>query len=188
MSPRHRPVPCASHHLERGAFSRHAWLLLGVSLVLAVFATALLGRPGSQHTQVEAADQNFNISLDQTISNGVPSAGAGNIEAIGDRDIYSFTAGPNQEVFFDTISAPFGIRWTLERPDLSDIFTDSIMSNDQGLRLLNQAGTYTLTVHSGGTTSGTYSFIIRSVPAAQSFSLALDQTVSNGLINGSSHP
>src|SRR5919109_1229764 len=44
----------------------------------------------------ESFDQSFGINIGDTVQNGQPAAGAGNIENAGDRDIYTFTAVAGQ--------------------------------------------------------------------------------------------
>ena len=44
------------------------------------------------------------LPFGQMVTNGLPAAGAGNIESTGAQDIYTFTATPGQTVFFDAQS------------------------------------------------------------------------------------
>ena len=53
-------------------------------------------------TSVAAADV-FAVSIGDTISNGVPSAGAGNIETPGADDEYAFTGTVGQVIRFDDL-------------------------------------------------------------------------------------
>jgi hypothetical protein len=123
----------------------------------------------------------FAIAIDDTVSNGVPEAGAGNIESPGALDIYTFTAEADRSVFFDVLSEDAGLvntRWKLEAPDDSEVFEDNL--RDSGLVDLPQPGIYKLTVgddNSGGT--GTYSFKLQGVPLPDRFTINIGDTVSS---------
>src|SRR5262249_49552592 len=74
-----------------------------------------------------AATQMFTIGLNQVVSDGVPAAGAGNIEGPGAIDIYTFTAGPGTQVFFDEISTTnCNVTWTLQDPSMAVIFNQQL--------------------------------------------------------------
>src|SRR5205814_996063 len=47
----------------------------------------------------------FPIAIGDTVTNGVPGSGAGNIETPGAQDIYTFTATPGEAVFFSELNA-----------------------------------------------------------------------------------
>ncbi|MBZ0289939.1 MAG: lamin tail domain-containing protein, partial [Anaerolineae bacterium] len=128
-----------------------------------------------------AAPQNFAISVGDTVSDGVPGAGAGNIESPGARDIYTFSATAGDIVYFDNIGATDSIYWQLTSPTSIQIFNTS---GDGGLRTLAETGTYTLTL--GGVAdyddvSGTYSFKLWVVPDPDEFTNVIGDTVSDGV-------
>ncbi len=116
---------------------------------------------------VPAPDQ-FAIAIGDTVSNGVPAAGAGNIETRGVRDIYTFNATAGQKVYFDLLDVAEdlqNVNWRLVSPDETVIF-DRILNCcggvDPGEYTLEQTGTYTIIVgedYDPGT--GTYSFELR---------------------------
>jgi hypothetical protein len=143
---------------------------------------------------VQAVDQNFALGFDHQVSNGTidgaAAPGAGNIEAGGDRDIYSFTVPANTEIFIETFSVTSSgtLRWTLAPTSGPPVFANTFISNDPGRLLLTAGGAYTLTAFGDGAATGTYSFVIHSVPNPEFFSLALDQTVANGTIGGAAAP
>src|SRR5690606_28413591 len=88
--------------------------------------------------------QQFAISFGDMVSDGVPAAGAGNIESPGAVDVYSFEGQAAQTAVLDAISGPTsGLRAILTAPDgtelLNAIYTDQQV-------LLPETGTYTLAV------------------------------------------
>jgi hypothetical protein len=110
-------------------------------------------------------DQNFSIHIGDTVSNGVPSAGAGNIEHSGSRDIYTFSGTAGQKVFFDALSASNNhLKWRLTNPSNMQIF-NIFINVDGGQRTLPATGTYTIRVSSDDGATGTYSFRIYNVNA-----------------------
>jgi hypothetical protein len=124
--------------------------------------------------------QQFAISFGDTISDGVPAPGAGNLEEPGAVDIYIFVAPAGQAAIFDWLSGSnVQIGWQLQAPDSSVLF-DSVLRDWQ--LPLSQTGTYTLTVD-GNTASnvGEYSFRLLAVPAPQQFAINIGDTISNGV-------
>ena len=130
----------------------------------------------------DAEDSRFPIALDDTVSDGVPSAGAGNIENPGALDIYKFTTEAGRDVIFDVLneaSSLSGTRWKLEDSAGQEVFERNL--DDTGVISLVKGGEYTLTVgddNSGGT--GTYSFKLIGIPLPNSFNITIGDTVSNG--------
>ena len=132
---------------------------------------------------VPAPDE-FAINVGDTVSNGVPGAGAGNIESPGVMDVYTFNVNPNQELFIEMIDRDglTQIDWQLESPT-GPIFTKSLFGGSEDVPDLTESGTYTLTVgldEEWGET-GTYSFKVWDVPAADTFAISVGDTVSNGV-------
>jgi hypothetical protein len=126
----------------------------------------------------------FTINVGDTISNGVPGPGAGNIESPGVQDIYHFTATPGQQVFFDLLShtGPYFDGWRLTDSAGTEIFDRCFGCTEVGIRTLTRGGVYTITVGSDtddGT--GTYAFKLWPVPSAQQFNINIGDTVSNGV-------
>jgi hypothetical protein len=132
---------------------------------------------------VGAEENRFPITFGDTVSDGVPSAGAGNIENAGAFDIYTFEAEPDREVRFELISRDDTLRfsrWKLVSPSGTEVFARTLGTT--GIIALPEPGTYTLTVgddSSGGT--GTYSFQLIGIPLPDRFSIPLDSVVSNGV-------
>ena len=80
-----------------------------------------------------------------------------------------------------------GGRW---QPSPGAIYPTISQLEDEGLLTLTAGGTYTIFVRTDAnvTATGTYSFRIHRVAPAQTFSLALDETVANGTIGGFAQP
>jgi hypothetical protein len=130
---------------------------------------------------VPPAAQAFTISLGDTVSDGVPEVGAGNLEVPGAVDSYTFDAVAGQEIIFDALVGDTGqFRIILTAPDGTEMFND--FYQDQQVTL-PQAGTYNLRVTGGLVTLfGTYSFRLLSVPpSAQEFTISIGDTVADGV-------
>jgi hypothetical protein len=128
------------------------------------------------------APQQFNINIGDTVSDGVPNSGAGNIEMPGAVDIYTFTATTGQEVIFDWLSGSnVFINWRLQAPDDTVLFNSHLLDYQV---LLSQTGTYTLTLQGRGIDDvDLYSFRLVEVPAPQQFTINIGDAVSDGVPN-----
>lgn len=125
------------------------------------------------------------ITIGSTVSNGVPVAGAGNIEVPGSLDEYVFSAQAGQNVFIETVSAPpvFGgwLKFRLTAPDDTRVVDSYLDSSHEGRVTLPEAGQYRLEIWSGLDSlahTGTYAFRIRDIPPDPTFAINLGQTVS----------
>lgn len=101
----------------------------------------------------------FAINIGDTVSDGVPALGAGNIETPGVEDHYTFTAAAGQTVLFDAQGAAEGsayLEWDLLDPQGEFVFNSGIF-NDH-LRTLTVGGTYTIIVDGYSDTTRTYQF------------------------------
>ena len=109
--------------------------------------------------------QQFTIALGARVSDGVPAAGAGNIEAPFGQDSYTFNATKGQSIVVEVQSLTAALNdvpWRLVGPSGNFYFNDPLGSGDQTPSSLFESGTYTIIV--GGTENpaiGTYSFQIR---------------------------
>ena len=123
----------------------------------------------------------FAIALDDPISDGVPAAGAGNLESPGVRDVYTFDATAGQKVFFDLqAGGDVGVDWILTDP-LGGVVLDRPFNTDQGVHELPLDGTYTLTIGADDNDHfGTYQFQLWNVPASQSFAIQIGDLVADG--------
>src|SRR5262249_19525854 len=114
----------------------------------------------SMSTHLARADM-FSIAVGDSISNGVPNPGAGNIEATGGIDIYTCTALPGQTIYFQNLGAS-GIGVTVNLSDTNGTVSQTDIASFQGRYLLQRGGTYTLTCSgyggAGNLGVGTYGF------------------------------
>lgn len=113
------------------------------------------------------AVQTFDYTIGNTVSNGVPAPGAGNIETPGAIDAYRFTASANQRVFVDIIYSYYYDckTWELIDPAGATVtkgwYCGNQYPSDIGHRTLPLTGTYTLKVSEPNYgTTGTYGFRI----------------------------
>ena len=105
-------------------------------------------------TSAGAADEFFGYALGDVVSDGVPSAGAGNIETPGSTDTYSFTGTAGQSVYFDALAGSGTLAdWSVTAPSSAVVF-DSSGFFDRGPFVLPESGVYTLVVVARGTDDG----------------------------------
>jgi hypothetical protein len=130
------------------------------------------------------APQQFSLALGDTIAAGQPAPGAGNIESPGAEDDYTFTADKGQRVYLDVreCTSPGTLVWTMLRPDEEPVFQNENLCSgdtpgDQEDVTLPQAGSYRLKVSGYDAATGTYRVTLWPVPAAQTFSLAIGDTI-----------
>jgi hypothetical protein len=118
--------------------------------------------------------QEFEYTLGDTVSDGVPAAGAGNLETVASVDRYNFTipAG-GTTVAFDR-------EWWIPAK-LTDAVTGEVISNDlrQGDQHALDAGAYQLEL--GPRSATTYTFALVEVPAMQTFDYVIGDLVSDGV-------
>ena len=125
--------------------------------------------------------QNFAVTLPEEVSDGAPSAGAGNIEKPFAEDIYTFTLAQAGNVQVDISDCSDSLSWVHYK--LVSVSSEATVS--EGWSCWSQmvedmpAGDYQLSV-TNPRDSGTYHLDIGLQPAAQSFALSLPKTVSNG--------
>lgn len=124
--------------------------------------------------------QQFAVNIGDTVSDGVPATGAGNLEAPGAVDVYTLDGLLGQVVIFDWLSGTnVVIGWQLEAPDGAVLF-DTVLADHQ--LTLPQSGAYTLTVDGNGIDDfGTYAFRLLETPAPQQFAIEIGNTVSDGV-------
>ncbi|GAB4530517.1 MAG: hypothetical protein OHK0046_51130 [Anaerolineae bacterium] len=130
----------------------------------------------------------FDVAIGDTISNGVPAAGAGNLETPGSSDVYAFTATPGQNIFLDLGSTDFRdpdgglvrVDWTV-RDALDAVVYTAVLGDSSGSIELADGGDYTLTVDALDDELGTYAFTIWDVPAPDTFAINPGDTIANGI-------
>ena len=131
-------------------------------------------------------DQTFAYTIGNPVSDGVPEAGAGRLEAAGAEDNYVFNASAGQIAFFESLSQDAALkgslRWQLLKPSGGSVFS-SFFSNSQGRTLLPEAGQYRIRIFTDGIVPGLfgpYSFSTRGDLADQQFPIRVGDVVSDG--------
>ncbi|MDZ4755704.1 MAG: hypothetical protein SGJ09_00400 [Phycisphaerae bacterium] len=126
--------------------------------------------------------EQFSIALEQGVSNGVPVAGAGNIEEPGAKDQYQLAIAAPTSVYFEEQSGGCALIWSCVSPSGALVFSDSaICVGDPGVFALSEAGPYTITVAGNGSATGTYAFTVWQLDEPEVFTIALDTTISSGV-------
>jgi hypothetical protein len=136
----------------------------------------------------EVVPQEFVIQPGDSVSDGIPGRGAGNLETPGALDIYRFSAQTDQQLYFEFKEPPnnLPVEWRLESED-GFIFADCLSCLNPGVLTFRRAGEYRLVLGMGVVPSfaptpldtGTYQFKIWDVPPAQHFNIAVGDTVTN---------
>src|SRR5437016_1593169 len=83
----------------RKSVAKNALIWLKTALFAVCFdltARAVFAQPAPDH---------FTIAVGDTVSDGVPALGAGNLEEPGAQDIYTFTATAGDLVYFEDLGA-----------------------------------------------------------------------------------
>ena len=179
--------PSATQIFESGVCSDFGQVTLPTAGTYTLRVYGLLHVVGTYSFRIRnvPAPQTFAYTIGNTVSNGVPAAGAGNIETPGAEDRYTFTGAAGQKVFFDSLfvaGCTNAIRFRLLNPSSAQIFETGVCT-DFGQVTLPTAGTYTIRTFTTNPSDavGTYSFRVLNVPAAQTFGYTVGNTVSNGV-------
>jgi len=132
------------------------------------------------------ADQYFAILPGDTVTNNIPAVGAGNIEAPGAQDFYTFGGTAGQSLSFEAISksAAFAnwLHWELKAPSGATVFGNYF--TDGGRRTLPETGTYTIRVSVGAnftTYLGTYAFRVYTLPGDVRLNINKGDVISDGV-------
>jgi uncharacterized protein YdeI (BOF family) len=122
----------------------------------------------------------FDVTLPLAASNGVPSAGAGNLETAASEDVYRFTAGAGDlqiDVASCSSSLGYYVEWDLLKEQNGEVVASE--AGCAGTLIPNvPAGQYRLSVNRNGA-SGTYSIGAYTAPAPQTFNVTLPETTSS---------
>lgn len=147
----------------------------------------LLGLVLSSSTGKLAAEQ-FAIQIGDTVTDGLPGAGAGRIDVNTATDIYSFSGSMGQNIFLEEISVASSfagwLRWEIKSPGNVTVASSYLEGNNEGRRTLPENGTYTLRVWVGAANTayvGVYSFRLRAIPADPTFAIQIGDTITNSL-------
>jgi hypothetical protein len=143
------------------------------------------------------APQVFAVHLGDTVSNGVPGAGAGHLEGPGAEDVYTFHADAGARVYIQgQYTENTHIRWSLD--DAAGVVRSRAyygyhadgwwFINESGdfnggsdVLQIHRSGTYKLVVATGDAFGGTYQFKLWSPPIRPPVSLTLGQPVNGNL-------
>jgi hypothetical protein len=166
--------------LENGTYTLRVWVGAANAAYIGAYSFRLRAIP---------ADPTFAIQIGDTITNGVPGAGAGNIEVPGAWDYYTFNATNGQLAFFEISSTASTFQGylfcELKSPASNTVFSSYITGgNHLGRKVLPETGTYRMRVfaQSNGTNHiGTYAMRVRAIPADQWFVLQPGDTVTNNI-------
>lgn len=122
--------------------------------------------------------QYFEIAIDTLLSSQDFENGAGRIEAIGAKDIYTFTLTAPQTVYFDVLSAADECCYFMWRlaDESGTVLFDTWLHGDQEYTLQN-GGIYTLSIDGQDATTGSYDFRLLTVPAPEYFEIELGDSI-----------
>ena len=133
-------------------------------------------------------DSTFAIQIGDTISDGLPAAGAGNIEMPGASDLYSFQAVAGQSAYFEELSATNAFRgwlvWEMHSPSAVQIFRSYFEGGHVGRITFAESGVHRIRVIVGADDTnyvGRYSFRIRAIPPDDVIPIQVGSTVTNGV-------
>jgi hypothetical protein len=165
---------------ENGTYTLRVWVGAPNAAYIGAYSFRLRAIP---------ADPTFPIQMGDTISNGVPTSGAGNIEVPGAWDYYTFSATNGQLAFFEIISTASTFQGNLfcelKSPTSNTVFSSYITGGTHlGRKVLPETGTYRMRVfaQSNGTNHlGIYAIRVRAVPADQLFVIQPGDTVTNNV-------
>lgn len=135
------------------------------------------------------ADQTFALQIGDSITNNVPALGAGNIEAPGAWDFYTFSATNGQLVFLEVINTASTFQGNLfcelKSPTSNTVVSTYLSSgNHIGRRVLSETGIYRMRIFAQSNSTnhiGNYSLRLREIPADQSFAIQPGDTVTNNV-------
>ncbi|MBL9118719.1 MAG: hypothetical protein JNL80_02250 [Phycisphaerae bacterium] len=152
----------------------------GVYSITVDSSTGITGTYSFKIWQLNPPEQ-FPIALKQTISNGVPAAGAGNLEEPGAVDVYKLSISTPVTAFLEFINGNCQHLGTLTAPSGATLVSNAILcGNDPGAVVLSEVGDYEFRVVGNNATIGTYSFRFWELNEPQTFSIAIGDVVSNG--------
>ncbi len=128
------------------------------------------------------------IELEDVVSPGEPSEGAGEIAEPGETDVFALDAGAGEQIFLDVQPIegecpPRGMRWKLEHAERgTEVFDEPLFDcaepfDEDGFTL--EEGTYVLTVYGTDGVTGTYRFLPAPL-VVEEFALALGDVVEPG--------
>jgi hypothetical protein len=155
---------------------------VGVSADLPVGATRAFAVDNVNVSLDLVPPQRFNVSLPASISNGVPAAGAGNLETSVSQDVYAFSTTTQDTLRIELSQCPQGwVNWRLVNAD-TGAEIKSLRDTCSGTLVKDlPAGNYQLVVYPWSLSGpGTYKLDIYEQPPPEHFDVALPATISDG--------
>jgi hypothetical protein len=132
------------------------------------------------------ADQYFAIQPGDTVTNNIPAAGAGSIDAPGAQDFYTFSGTAGQGITFQGISKSIAfagyLQWEVKTSGGQNLFSSYF--GDMGRKTLPETGTYTIRLWVGANNTsylGNYSFRLYTLPGDVQCAIQKGDTVSDGV-------
>ena len=150
------------------------WTLPGTGTYTVAVAGVNGTTTGSVSYQFELFD-NVNPSASLTLGQEV----TGTLTNPGDQATYTFTGTGGQRIYFDSRDATTYVAAELTAPNGGNVFDDYFSSGDEGPYILNQAGTYTLTVYANYGYTGAYDFSLDDTSKATALTTG---TLTNGTL------
>jgi hypothetical protein len=165
---------------ETGTYTLRVWVGASNAAYIGTYSFRLSAIP---------ADPTIAIQIGDTITNGIPAAGAGNIEVPGAWDYYTFHATNGQHVFFEILNTASSFQGylycELKSPSSNTVFSSYIAGGTHpGRKTLPETGTYRLRVFAQSNATnhiGTYALRLRAIPADQYFVIQPGDTVTNNV-------
>ena len=130
-----------------------------------------------------AFDYSFRIITPDTLSSTEITIGEtikGNIEEVGEKDTYTFSAEAGQRLFYDGLNGSSNIDVGLLSPSGINLFGFQNSNSDRAPVTLIESGTYQLIVDGSGATTGNYSFQLLDTGIATDLTL---NTPTNGTLS-----
>jgi uncharacterized protein YdeI (BOF family) len=124
--------------------------------------------------------QVFDVTLPLTVSDGVPAAGAGNLETTASTDEYRFTVPDGGSIYIDVQACPGSafLRWSVLNPAGAEVASGGCADAELGDL---PAGTYRLLVSPMLERTGGYRLEVFAVPTVQVFDVMLPVSISDGI-------
>jgi hypothetical protein len=145
-------------------------------------ASGATGAAGAGAVATSPSKSPYRIRIGDSISEGVPAAGAGHIENPGMRDVYVFDAKGGERVYFRMFEHGKGmelIEWKLSDPEGAPVFDARLGYGNAGTHVLKRPGTYTMTVGSDAVPAvGTYRMKLFGIPPPQRFTIKIGEMIS----------
>jgi len=199
-TPQTQGMPSPVSNASPKSASRRRWVvgsLIGAGILLAVVGIAVLASRGlpafsgstdnPQLSSSDASEEYFETEIGDEISNGEPDSGAGLIEAPGSKDIYTFTAEADQDIYVHIIEPPSSsdaVDIYMDDDLGTNVFYSCMQCGDPGAITLDRGGEYTLTIGNddpNGAGTGAYRIKLWELPPPEEFTINLDERIARDI-------